>query len=167
METVRDQFVTFGGHALSGGFSVLNEKIHTLEDVLSKAYENIQSMSGEKVDKEKIWIDEKLSLDRINWDTYKIVEKLAPFGVGNPKPVFLFENIKISGVKMFGKDKNHLELFFLDKNDNKKIAIGFFMKSDSFVGELNVGDSINLVASLEKSMFRNFPELRLRIVDIV
>ena len=28
------------------------------------------------------------------------------------------------------------------------------------------GSSINLVATLEKSVFRNFPELRLRIVDI-
>ncbi|NQV88185.1 MAG: single-stranded-DNA-specific exonuclease RecJ [Parcubacteria group bacterium] len=167
METVKDQFIAFGGHALSGGFSVLNEKIHTLSDVLSKAYEKIQSTSGEKAEKEKIWIDGKLFLDQVNWDTYKTIEKLAPYGVGNPKPTFLFENIKISGVKMFGKDKNHLELSFLDKNNNKKTAMGFFMKSDSFGEELKEGDSINLVATIEKSMFRNFPELRLRIVDVI
>ena len=35
------------------------------------------------------------------------------------------------------------------------------------IGNLKEGERINLVATMEKSMFRNFPELRLRIVDIL
>ena len=41
---------------------------------------------------EKIYIDKRLEIDDINWNTYGIIERLAPFGLGNPKPLFLFEN---------------------------------------------------------------------------
>mgnify|MGYP001599272010 FL=1 len=96
-----------------------------------------------------------------------MIEKLAPFGAGNPKPIFLFEKIEIAGVKNFGKEKNHLEIIF-KKSDGKNIsAIGFFMKGGEWGIELKEGEKINLIATMEKSMFRSFAELRLRIVDIL
>ena len=50
----------------------------------------------------KVNIDEVLDLDDANWTTYGKIEKLAPFGMGNHKPQFLFKNLKIEGVKEFG-----------------------------------------------------------------
>jgi single-stranded-DNA-specific exonuclease len=96
---------------------------------------------------------------------------LAPFGVGNPKPSFIFKNISISGIKEFGKEKNHLEFLFSKRTGEKVPAIGFFMNSESFKNKngnnLKIGDKIDLVACMEKSNFRGRPELRLRIIDVV
>ncbi len=155
----------YGGHSLSGGFSVSHEKIHLLEE------EIISALKKNKIDSsefsQEIFIDKKMSIDDVNWETYKAIGKLAPFGASNPKPLFLFEKIKIAGVKNFGKEKNHLEISFR-KEDGKNIsAIGFFMKDDEWDIELKEGEKINLVATMEKSMFRGFPELRLRIMDIL
>ncbi|KKR45199.1 MAG: Single-stranded-DNA-specific exonuclease RecJ [Parcubacteria group bacterium GW2011_GWC1_40_13] len=155
----------YGGHSMSGGFSVSHEKIHLLEEEIISALKKIKIESGEF--SQEIFIDKKLFVDDVNWETYNILEKLAPFGAGNPKPLFLFEKIEIASVKNFGKEKNHLEISFR-KEDGKNIsAIGFFMKGDEWGIELKEGEKINLVATMEKSMFRNFPELRLRIVDIL
>ena len=155
----------YGGHSLSGGFSVSYEKIHLLETEIIVALKKIKIGSEEFL--QEIFIDKKMSIDEVNWETYKAIEKLAPFGAGNPKPLFLFEKIEIASVKNFGKEKNHLEISFI-KEDGKNIsAIGFFMKGDKWGTELKEGEKINLVATMEKSMFRNFPELRLRIVDIL
>lgn len=155
----------YGGHALSGGFSVSHEKIHLLETEIISALRKIK-IEGDDAPKE-IFIDKKMSIDGANWEAYKAIEKLAPFGAGNPKPLFIFENVKIGAVKNFGKEKNHLEISFI-KSDGKKIsAIGFFMTGEEWGIELREGEKINLVATMEKSMFRNFPELRLRIVDIL
>ena len=155
----------YGGHSMSGGFSVSHEKIHLLEEEIISALKKIKIESGEF--SQEIFIDKKLFVDDVNWETYNILEKLAPFGAGNPKPLFLFEKIEIASVKNFGKEKNHLEISFR-KEDGKNIsAIGFFMKGDKWGTELKEGEKINLVATMEKSMFRNFPELRLRIVDIL
>lgn len=168
-------FIQYGGHAASGGFAVENDAIHHLEQHLNTAYRTLVKDGEEKV-AEKNYVDVELDLGQINWQTYRDIEGLAPFGVGNPKPLFMLKQVRIGGMKAFGKTKNHLELS-LTKLDGKVsggapvVAIGFFMTLDTFKNKdgkpLSVGDTIDLVATMEKSNFRGRPELRLRIVDVV
>ena len=165
MELIKDTFVGFGGHSYAGGFSIKTENVHTLGETLSNVYEEAKKHHGEN--KEDTFIDKHLGIDDITWKTYSTVEKFAPFGVGNPKPLFLFNSVVIDGVNHFGKEKNHLKLEF-KKSDGKTVsAIAFFKTNESFEKSLEKGEKINLVATMEKSMFRNFPELRLRIVDVI
>ncbi len=168
MSRVREGFLLqFGGHEAAGGFTVSPDGIHTLEIELSEAYRNMENEGMEENAKETIVVDSALSLDEVNWNTYKQIEELAPFGMENPKPVFLFEGAEITAVKKFGKAKEHLELQFQNSRGKAIPAIAFFTDETAFGGILlGVGEKINLIASLEKSMFRNFPELRLRVVDI-
>lgn len=164
MEGVSGLFTGFGGHALAGGFSVAPEKLDLLEQEAVEAYKKVEKMENGFASLE---IDSRLGLNDINWKNWNIIEKFAPFGMENPKPVFLFENIKISEVKMFGNGGIHLELAFTKKNGSLVKAIGFFMAVDKFNDLiLEEGKNIDLVATAEKSMFRGVPELRLRIVDI-
>ncbi len=165
MEKCKDIFVDYGGHKGAGGFSLLQENIHHLEDRLNEAFHELEA-EGLLTSEAIASIDKKLSLDDVNWNTYGSVEKFAPFGLDNPKPLFLFEDIEILAVKLFGKEKNHLELKFKNSNGKDVTAMAFFKTDSSFDRPVKVGDKINLVATLEKSEFRNFPELRLRIVDV-
>lgn len=164
MKSVDDYFVGFGGHALAGGFSILPENLESLEREILKSYEKAEKMeNGFAV----LEIDSKFSLDDVNWKNWNIVEGFAPFGIENPKPIFLFENIKIDEVKKFGNGGIHLELSFKKTSGDFVKAIGFFMTPDKFKDvSLEEGKSIDLAATMEKSMFRGTPELRLRIVDI-
>src|SRR3989338_2467571 len=163
MEKAKDVFLDFGGHKGAGGFSVAQEKIHLLEGRLNEAFLELSQVSRGILD---TWVDKKLSLEDVNWEIWKHIEKFAPFGLGNPKPLFLFENIKVTGLKLFGKEKNHLELKFKNSKNSDVTAIAFFSNGDKFPVSVKEGSKINLVATLEKSEFRNYPELRLRIVDI-
>jgi single-stranded-DNA-specific exonuclease len=159
-----------GGHSMAGGFSVMQEKVHLLEDKLNFSYEKLTIESNFKLEVQKE--DMKLSLDEVSLENYRLLEKMAPFGKDNPKPLFLFEKIEIKEVKLFGKEKNHLELSFSVIPAKAGIhprtikAIGFFMKADNWGRELKAGDKIDLLANFEKSTFRGFAELRLRVVDI-
>lgn len=165
MEMVKETFIGFGGHAYSGGFSVTNEKVHTLEQILNDTYKRAKKCHQDNCC--EMFIDMNLDINDVNWDTYKIIEQLAPFGTGNPKPLFLFDGVEIANVKHFGKEKNHLQLDF-EKNNGKIVSgIAFFKNSGSFDISLEKGKRISFVAAIEKSMFRNFPELRLRIADIM
>ena len=156
-------FLDVGGHELSGGFSISHEQIHFLEEEIILAYKKIEKKSSVE---EAMAVDSTLSLDHVTWETQRLVEQLAPFGIGNPKPLFLFEGIEIKGVKAFGKEKNHLELQFENSVGKRIPAIGFFISQDNFKTPVEEGNFINLFATLEKSMFSGRPELRLRIVDI-
>jgi single-stranded-DNA-specific exonuclease len=163
MEKCKDIFVDYGGHKGAGGFSLLQENIHHLEDRLNEAFQEL--IKEEQIIPDTL-LDKKLSLDDVNWATYSSVEKFAPFGLDNPKPLFLFEDVSLHGVKLFGKEKNHLELKLKNSQNKDVNAMAFFKTDNSFDRPLKVGDKINLVATLEKSEFRNFPELRLRIIDV-
>lgn len=163
MSSVSEGFLLgSGGHELAGGFSAPHEKIHLLEDELINSYKKVKKEREEK----EVFVDKEMSVDEVSWDTYQKIEQLAPFGVGNPKPLFLFRDIEVAGVKMFGKEKNHLELQFKNSRGTSIPAIGFFMDEGTFDAPLEVGRKVNLVASIEKSMFRGRRELRLRVVDV-
>jgi len=166
MMTTRDGvFIDRGGHEASGGFSVSHEAIHTLEDALVEAF-----LALPKKEKQDAVVahEAELSLGGVNRTTYREVEQLAPFGVGNPKPIFLFPRVTVRLAEHFGKTKNHLRLDLIDEKGDTASAIGFFLQKDSFpASDLSSGSVIDLLATLELSRFRGREELRLRIVDIV
>jgi single-stranded-DNA-specific exonuclease len=156
MEGAKDCFIEFGGHAGAGGFSVSPENIHTLEENLSKALETLSF----EIEKEMAGVP--ITLTDVSEGLWQTVSQFAPFGTGNNKPVFKISQAEIKSVKKFGKEGNHLEIGL----PNGLKAISFFSSPDSYSLELTPGKQVNLYAHLEKSYFRNRPELRLRIVDI-
>lgn len=157
-------FIDCGGHKMSGGFSVSIEHIHKLDEMLQESYEKLFSENVAK--REDLIVDHACLIDDITFSMWDSVEKLAPFGIDNGKPLFLFKGIAPVAVKYFGKQGEHLELAFPKSNGKTVPAISFFASEDSRFASLAPGTSLNLVATLEKSMFRRFPELRLRIVDV-
>ena len=166
MRAVKNEiFIDFGGHSMSGGFSVSQEKIHLLEDALAGAHkEVVVTSTGEA--KKPYTIDTTLSLREVNEKIFKDIDKISPFGEANPKPVFQFKDVTVRSVAQFGKEKNHLKIVVAQ--DGKFVeAISFFADDKSFKKELVDGEKINLIASIDKSYFRGRPELRLRIVDVV
>ncbi len=166
MTHAKEYFAEYGGHELAGGFSVKNEQIHFLEEGLNKSYQEIKKNDVEN--ENKISFDLKLSFSDVNLKNNTDLEKMEPFGLANPVPVFLFENVKIENIKKFGKNGSgeHLEITFSDSTRRGIIAISFFSTIDSFDTKIEVGLSVNLLASFDLSRFRGRPELRLRIVDI-
>lgn len=162
MESAKESFIDFGGHELAGGFSVSNEHVHFLEEKLCANFETIKQdgvIGGAQ-------IDSILALSDVNEKTFSLIESLAPFGLGNPKPLFLFQNLTITATKQFGKEKNHLEITIVDDKKKSCTAMSFFAGGDTFSKKVSVGEKIDLIATIEKSYFAGRITLRLRIVDI-
>lgn len=170
MSEASEHFLEYGGHELAGGFTVHNDKIHFLEEKLVEAFHKITpSASGTSpLIKGEEEYDLKLTLSDVNMQNWNEMEKMAPFGLANPKPVFLFENVKIEKIKAFGKNGSgeHLEITFSDNTKKGIVAISFFSGLDSFSKGISEGGKVNLIATFDLSRFRGRAELRLRIVDI-
>ena len=156
MDASKKSFIEFGGHKGAGGFSITLEKLTTLEKALSQALSTL--VSGEEVERQGL----PLNLSDIGENLWKTVSQFAPFGTGNEKPVFKIPNAEIKSLRQFGKENNHLEISL----GNGVKAISFFATPESYKLPTSLS-SCTLHAHLEKSYFRNRPELRLRIVDIV
>lgn len=164
-----DVFLGWGGHEGAGGFSVSVEKIDKLSDALNEAIKHVEK---KEIASQEIEVDSELSFDDIHEVTYKAIEPIAPFGEGNPKPVFAFSNATPYSLRRFGKKNEHLEITYLKQGNSASAstlqrdtvkAIKFFVDKDI---EERATKPHTLLAHLEKSYFGFKPELRLRIVDI-
>jgi len=165
MTETKEFFIEFGGHEFAGGFSVDGEKIHFLEEALSLSFHKVKR---DRVD-EEILYDIKSDLSIVNMKNWREIEKMAPFGLANPKPIFLFENVNIENIKKFGKNGSgeHLEITFSDNGKNKVKAISFFSNNESFETPILEGKKVSLLATFDLSRFRGREELRLRVEDII
>ena len=165
MRNSSDVFSEYGGHAMSGGFAVHFDKVDALLDSLEDSYKKVIG-TDEKIAKELI-ADAILTIDDVNYELEKHISMLSPFGMNNPKPIFVFPKIAISDVKIFGKKKDHLKIDFKNAKGRTISAIGFFTKPEDFKARIAPGEKIDLLANLEKSYFLGKEELRLRIVDVI
>jgi single-stranded-DNA-specific exonuclease len=181
-------FSQYGGHHHSGGFAVGNDEVHFLEQRLNDAalvIEKSQAIASagvgssdharanagaredsEVADRDVPRIDLELTLDQITWALEKEIAQLAPFGVGNPKPLFLLRKIVPVSVRQFGKANDHVELTFVKRNGDKVSAISFFGAASRWNKAVRTNQPLDMIASIEKSMFRGRAELRLRVVDV-
>lgn len=140
--------VDAGGHQAAGGFSVAKEKIHFLEIELNTTLARIPNEQEDVSivpDRDPL----KMPLCIATPRHLEIVRRFAPFGIGNPEPKFLFESVRVMSVKMFGKNKEHLECvvqdemssataftFFVDEKTKSRCIPGNVI---SFVGTLEAG----------------------------
>ncbi len=167
METAREHFTDFGGHELAGGFSVSMDAVHYLEERLAEAYAVARGENGPDAAMTHGMIDTALSLGDVTDTTTTMLAKLSPFGLGNQKPLFRFPNLTVKSVRMFGKEKNHLELAVTDALGTERTAMAFFADADTFTKPVAPGAAVDLVANIEKSYFLGRAQIRLRIVDIL
>lgn len=160
MTAAGDIFEAFGGHAAAGGFEVREESIHTAKKVLSDACRTLSSEESERV----VAVDGTLSFRDITKSFFDTLQQLAPFGVGNPKPVFLFKNVSPHKVSFFGKDDNHLRLVFVDEGVRMEV-ISFFVKHNPKLTSLTEGHTFSFTGVLEQDTYNG--GIRIRLVEIL
>lgn len=154
-----DHFVNIGGHPMAAGFTIETQKLEVLQSLLESMAE---SQLEEGLLTRRIVIDCKLPLSVITQDLYQALQKLAPFGMGNPEPVFSSSKVKIQNIRLMGKDQNHVK--FTVRQDNAVFdAIGFNM-AERTLG-LQTGDDIDIVFTVDENTWNGNTKLQLKLKD--
>lgn len=162
MNEISESFLEFGGHHMSGGFSVKEEMIHTLSEQMLNAYTAL----GTKAQiSEPLMVDFELKLDDISNSLLRAQRQCAPFGHSNHKPLYLIKSVTPTKVDVFGKTKEHTKLLFDTKGLTKE-AIAFFKKPEDFSVLPTTESPVSLLVHLEESFFMGRMQTRLRIVEI-
>ena len=160
-----DAFEEFGGHHASGGFSVSHDSVHTLHEALTKAADELSSVRKEVV---VPTTDADLSLKQVTTVLLRDLSSLAPFGMGNPKPLFRVRNTRITFARQFGKDMNHTEVTIVcPESGVQQRAFQFFRTPMDFTVAPSPGTLVDMLATIEKDSFKGPDRLALRIEDIL
>lgn len=102
----RDLFTAFGGHAGAAGMTLPVDNLEALSDLLCQF---VIERGLDQTAKNTLTIDERLSLEDLSLDTLKSLDKLAPYGMDHPKPIFYVKDIKVSQARTMGQDQSHLK----------------------------------------------------------
>ena len=89
-----------GGHKMAGGFSIETNKINEFKKFIIKKYNNKVDKSFRK---NCLYLDSSISASAINLNFYEKIDKLSPFGSGNPEPKFLLEKMKVLKSSVVGE----------------------------------------------------------------
>ncbi|MBP6860620.1 MAG: single-stranded-DNA-specific exonuclease RecJ [Candidatus Pacebacteria bacterium] len=164
MKAAKDAFAEFGGHAYSAGFSVAGDQIFKLSERLVAARE----MLAESSEEDAVRADAPLALSAATFRLLSTLEKLAPYGQSNPKPVFGFENATVDAVAWFGKTGEHLRLSISDGFVELE-AISFFARRElgKKADRLEKGSTVTVLGNLERDQFSRSRVPRVRIVSLV
>jgi single-stranded-DNA-specific exonuclease len=159
-----DSFEEYGGHHASGGFTVTAEAVHTLPEVLKQVAAQLGTL---KVKEEKT-ADALLALREISTVLLKDISRLAPFGIGNAKPIFRIPRVRIVSVRRFGKEGNHTEISLVcSETGATERAFQYFKAPENFSVIPTPDLQADILATIERDSFRGPGRLALRIVDIV
>jgi len=149
----------FGGHELAAGLSLKEENIQAFRSMIN-AYADDILMVEDLVP--KIKIDTQIKKYDINMDSIRELEKLAPFGAGNPGPLFVYNKLKVGEIRTVG-DNKHLKLKL--ETDGLLIdAIGFNM--GGFIETFDNNDLLDAVFSLEINSWNSQQSIQLNLKDI-
>ena len=168
LNATENTFAQFGGHAAAGGFTLIDTEVFFLEDRLVEAYARLTA-DAEQIDTLVARADAVITPEEATHSFLQKIERLAPFGQGNQKPVFLLRDVSLREISRFGKAEEHLKLkIAVDESDSSIDAVTFFVKGAiARTAERLLHDSrVNLLAHLERDTFSRGTPVRLRLLDI-
>ena len=117
----RDLFTRFGGHAMAVGLSLPVENI----DILRKRLNEQCRLTDEQMIP-VLRIEKSLSFAEIDLGLAKELKALAPFGKGNPAPLFGSKGIRVDRLDLIGREKNILRMTLSESQSGTRLsAISF------------------------------------------
>ncbi len=100
----------YGGHAMAAGLTVAADAVHRFADAFVD--EVGRRLSPEDLEP-VVAVDAEIALGDLTPPLAMELERLAPFGNGNPEPVFLTRRMRAVGTRLVG-DGTHLRLLVSD-----------------------------------------------------
>ena len=115
-----DLLMGFGGHTYAAGFTIAEENIPPFREKLSCL---VQRQFGAPGAVRTLCIDSAVTLDVLTMNLMQEIEKLAPFGQGNPEPRLGARGLEVVSARIVGN--NHLKLRLRQRDGTALDAIAF------------------------------------------
>lgn len=148
--------INYGGHPRACGFSLLPKNL----DKFKLKIKQLAEQKLEQADlRPKLKIECELNIDKINESLINEIDKCAPFGQDNSKPIFISKNARINNIVNMGIDGQHIKFRI-----NNLWALAF--REAEKWKNIKTGDCVDVVYYMEMNEFNGIREPQIKIVDI-
>lgn len=153
LDRARDLYISFGGHKQAAGLSLKASDLDRLDKILNA--DDYHFSVG------RLAIDAVIKAGDLSIDSFKQLSKLAPFGEGNPEPIFDLDDVELVNLRILGSDKKHFKL----KVNGFSGDILFFNRPD-LIGKLQLGERLSIVGTLSLNEWKHRQSLQIIGKDI-
>jgi len=157
---VGDTVLQAGGHPMAAGFTLETARIEEFRKALEKKAAEL--VTDDHLIR-SLKIDCIIDLTLITPKIYNSLQTLAPFGMGNPEPLFASKDVTVTEAMSVGRDKNHLKLK-LEQNDKNFDAIAFGL--GALAQDLKKGTKIDIAYTVDENTWQGKTKLQLKVRDI-
>lgn len=150
----------FGGHRGAAGLSLKADKFPQFSRDIIKISDKLIKDS-DLIKKYKI--DIEINFSQLDFVLLEKINQFEPFGLGNPRPVFLSRGVAIYQPKVVGRGANHLSMFL--EHSNKRIKSIYFSHPQE-VSDLKHGSSADILYNLSIDNWNGNRYININIIDM-
>ncbi|MCQ2360857.1 MAG: single-stranded-DNA-specific exonuclease RecJ [Paludibacteraceae bacterium] len=164
IDSCRDLLENFGGHIYAAGLTLKEKNVPEFQRRFDE-YVSANITEEQKVP--QIDVDATIHFSEITPKFFNILQKFAPFGPDNLKPVFVTHNVVDFGTsRLVGKELEHLKLELTEpdsENVMNGIAFGMGEKFNDHIKDLK---PISICYTIEENNFNGNKSIQLMVKDI-
>lgn len=160
--------VSGGGHAMAGGFTVLEKNIPLLQEFLALKFDRLLANHRGHLN---AYYDFEIKTDAVNIKLLHEIEQLEPYGLGYPIPTFKFSNMYVLKADIVGG--KHAKITFApDKKSHSKdllAAISFNIIGTKLQDVIFSPKPLllDLIGKLQINKWQNAEKIQLILEDII
>jgi len=160
LSTCRDILPHFGGHPMAAGMTLMLEDVAELRTKLNiLAEEQLTADDFIPV----TYLDEEIHLEDIQLSSLEELNLLSPFGMDNPKPKVLINNVEVASMRKIGSEQNHLKVLVNEGGANLD-GVGFGL--GALADQISPASKISLIGELSINEWNNIRKPQIFIHDI-
>jgi single-stranded-DNA-specific exonuclease len=160
LERCADLFLRFGGHKQAAGLTMEAARVPEFRARINAHADEV--LEPDQL-RPRLFIDGALNLKHITADFVDGLNAVAPFGCGNPRPVFHAMPVEIVDGPRPLKDR-HLKMTFRQDGRSFRAIAWRAAERAAFLTEHRAG--VNLAFSLEQNQFQGETYLELSVADV-
>lgn len=158
-----DVLVGYGGHRMAAGMRVEPARV---AEFRTRFLDVVREAVGDKPLRPSLTLDGELDFAAASDFTFlKELEMLQPFGIGNPEPVFASPPLVIRKRRLFGPQRNHVNLELQDETSGVTLHAKAWRQADTLPPSLE-GKRIRLAYSPSIDMYNGVASVDVKIKDM-
>ena len=152
----------FGGHRYAAGFTIAEDRIPLFRERLSSIVREHMGSAGFV---RKVTIDAPVTFDDLTLDLLRDIERMAPFGQGNPEPRLGARGLEVASLRTVGNGNKHLKMRLRQPNGRFLDAIAF-NQGEPLGSRIRGGDCVAAVFIPRITVWNGNTGIELEIKDV-
>ena len=153
-----------GGHAAAAGFRLKPENVAALRDAFVAYAAAHFPAAGPPAP--RLTLDAEVPLSAVTHGLMRELDKLEPYGAGNPKPKFLAANLKVEGARRIGTGEVQRHMDFRVRQGETVVRAVAWNMADRLDELLSAGGDCCLAFTPKVNDWRGERRIELQVIDL-